>query len=207
MELSKVQLGKDLEAVRALELYEWAIRCVRTKQFEAWPEHAPQVTRTPVLGSVLHVANEIFLTAVGWILLHELGHIAQGHPFVATPRAKEEEHEADSFATRHALDGVSDPAVLFKRSIGIVIAHVVLVLLDLTRAHRRLSETHPPVEERLSRNLRENQLAESGPIHAFATALLQVHLVRFGVSHQLGEHERFASFIDDFCSDLNRSRK
>jgi hypothetical protein len=59
-------------------------------------------------------------------------------------------------------------------------------------AHRRVSETHPPVEERLSRNLRENQLAEPEPIDAFATALLQVYLVRFGASHQLAEHERFA---------------
>jgi hypothetical protein len=205
-DLPEVRLGKDAEAVNALDLYEWAIRCARTEQNEPWPIGAPRPTRPPDLAGPIHVANEVFLTTVGWVLLHELGHIAHEHPMLATSRARSEENEADKFATRHVLDGVSDPAVLLKRSIGIAVANVVLVLLDIM-SERVPSDTHPPVEERLSRNLRESQLAESNPVHAFATALLQVHLKRFRVPHQLNEHETFASFVDDFCLDLNRSRK
>ncbi len=204
--VSTVKLGQEQEAVVALDLYDWAIACVREKRFEAWPDWAPKPTRSPNDASHLHVGTEIFLTTVGWMLLHEFGHIAQQHPMVLTPMAKAEEHEADRFATSHVLDGVSDPAVLLKRSIGIAVANVILILIDLISSPA-IADSHPNPEERLSRNLRENQLAESNPVHAFATALLQVHLQRFGVPLELAEHEKFASFVDDFCLALNRFRK
>jgi hypothetical protein len=45
------------------------------------------------------------------------------------------------------------------------------------------------------------------PEPAFTTALLQVHLQRFGVPHDLNDNETFAFFVDDFCVALNRHRK
>jgi hypothetical protein len=140
------------------------------------------------------------------MLLHELGHIAHQHPFIETSRAKLEENEADRFATLHVLEGVSDPSVLLKRSIGIAVANVLLVLLDIL-PETASSNAYPPAEERLSRNLRENQLLQSHPVHAFTTALLQVHLQRFGVPHDLSEKDTFASFVDDFCLVLSRCRR
>lgn len=139
------------------------------------------------------------------MLLHELGHIAHQDPILVTARSKAEEHEADRFATSHVLDGVTDSAVLLKRSVGIAVASVVLILIDFISSTP--VDSHPDPEERLSRNLRENQLETSNPVHAFATALLQVHLQRFGVPLVLNEYEKFASFVDDFCLALNRYRK
>lgn len=205
-DLPSVQLGKDSEAVTALDLYEWAIRCVRTEKHDPWPSDAPRPSRTPPFVLPVQVANEVFLVAVGWMLLHELGHIAHQHPFIETSRAKREENEADRFATLHVLEGVSDPSVLLKRSIGIAVANVLLVLLDIL-PETASSDAYPPAEERLSRNLRENQLLQSHPVHAFATALLQVHLQRFGTPHDLNEKDTFASFVDDFCLALSRSRR
>lgn len=204
--LSEVCLATDAEAVRALDLYEWAIACVKDERHGPWPEGAPRPTRELTIAIPLQVASEIFLAAVGWMILHEFGHLAHSDPMLSTARAKTEEHEADHFATRHILSGVSDDAVLFKRSVGLVVANVVLVLLDLLFG-RISSDSHPPIEERVSRNLRENELEESNPVHAFATALLQVHLQRFRVPYVLGEHPQFASFVDDFCLTLNRSRR
>jgi hypothetical protein len=199
-----VNLGKDREAVIALNLYEWAIACARSSKYEPWPAWAPRPTRSPQT-EALHVATEIFLTTTGWMLLHELGHIAHQHPVLVTANAKAEEHEADRFATSHVLEGVSDPAILLKRSIGIALANVILILIDFIVSSP--IDSHPDPEERLSRNLRENQLAESNPVHAFATALMQVHLQRFGVNLVLNENQNFASFIDDFCLALRRHRQ
>lgn len=155
--LTEVRLGTDQNAIDALDLYEWAIRCVRNRQYEPWPDGAPRPTRLPDFGSPTHVANEVFLTAVAWILLHETGHIALKHPLLQTLRARVEENEADSFATHHVLDGVSETDVLFKRGLGIVVANVILVLLDLISGQVD-SASYPTVEERLTRNLRGNQL-------------------------------------------------
>lgn len=200
---STVRLGQDQEAVVALDLYEWAIACVKKKKYERWPDWAPAPTRTPE-SEALHVATELFLTAIGWMLVHELGHIAHQVPVLITASAKAEEHEADRFATSHVLEGVSDSAVLLKRSIGIALANVALILIDLIASSP--VDSHPDPEERLNRNLRESQLADSNPVHAFATALMQVHLQRFGVNLVLNENENFASFVDDFCVALKRHR-
>lgn len=201
-----VRLGQDQEAVLALELYEWAIACVRSKKTDAWPAWAAKPTRSPKHASPVHVGTEIFLTTVGWMLLHEFGHIAHKHPLLVTARARAEEHEADRFATSHVLDDVTDSAILLKRSIGIAVANVILILVDLVSISVGV-DSHPDPEERLSRNLRENQLSESNPVHAFAAALLQVHLQRFGVPLLLDEHPEFAPFVDDFCLALSRHRK
>jgi hypothetical protein len=140
------------------------------------------------------------------MLLHEFGHIAKQHPLIETSRAKLEENEADRFATRHVLEGVSDSSVLMKRNIGIAVANVLLAILDIL-PETASSNAYPPAEERLSRNLRENQLSESHPVHAFTTALLQVHPQRFGVPHDLNDNETFASLVNDFCVALNRHGK
>jgi Peptidase U49 len=124
-----VRFDDDPETVAALDLYQWAIKCVRQRMFEPWPDGAPTPTRTPPPESPLHVGNEVFLTTVGWMLLHEFGHLAHNHPFLISALAKAEENEADLFATHHVLAGISDESIRFKRGVGIVVANVVLLLL------------------------------------------------------------------------------
>lgn len=201
-----VRFDDDPETVAALDLYQWAIKCVREQIFRTWPDSAPRPTRTPPPGSPLHVGTEVFLTAIGWMLLHEFGHLAHQHPLIISARAKAEENEADLFATEHVLAGVSDENIRFKRSVGIVVANVVLLLLELIDGQTP-SVSHPPIEERLSHNLRGAELEANDRIHAFATALIEFHLHAFQVPYQLSEYNRFAHFVDDFCHALNRSKK
>jgi Peptidase U49 len=201
-----VRFDDDAEKEEAVNLYQWAIRCVRDKAYTSWPEGAPRPTRTPVHESPLHVANEVFLTAVAWMLLHESGHIAGNHPFLTSSRSLEEEHEADFFATNHVLGGVTDENVRFKRSVGIVVANALILLLELMNGPVS-SRTHPPVEERISRNLRGPELESSNRIHAFATALIQFHLGAVGIFPQLDERAEFGEFVDDFCLAINRWRR
>ncbi len=69
------------------------------------------------------------------------------------------------------------------------------------------SRTHPPVEERISRNLRGPELESSNRIHAFATALIQFHLGVVRIFPQLHARAEFGEFVDDFCLAINRWRK
>jgi hypothetical protein len=201
-----VRFDDDRETEEAVSLYQWAICCVRDKAYTPWPAGAPQPTRTPVHESPLHIANEVFLTAVAWMLLHEAGHLARNHPFLTSARSLDEEHEADFFATDHVLGGVTDEQVRFKRSVGIVVANAIILLLELMNGPVA-SQTHPPVEERISRNLRGPELESNNRIHAFATALIQFHLGVVGIVPQLHERARFGEFVDDFCLSINRWRK
>lgn len=207
--LSVVKLGINQETIDALNLYDRALDSVRSERLESWPEQAPRPTPTPDFGSSIHVANEIFLTAAGWILLHEIGHIANDHPLVTDfTRSKLLENEADRFATEHALGGVSDPSVLLKRALGIAVANIVLLTIDISlQSDEFRTRHHPPTEERLIRNLRGPLLPESHPIHAFLAAMLQIHLTRQGVPHDLNEHATFSSLVDDFCSAMSKFRK
>jgi hypothetical protein len=204
-----VRLGIDKETIAALDLYEWALKSVGAQRLEPWPEQLPQPAREPEYGSSLHVANEVFLMAVGWILLHEMGHIAHSHPFNAPPsESKDFEIEADHFATEHALGGITDQSVLLKRALGVAVANIVLVTTDISvRSSQFGSLTHPPSEERLSRNLRRELLPEGHPIHGFVAAMLQIHAAKYGVPFGLDEHAHFSSLVDDFCLAINRFRK
>lgn len=201
-----MRFDDDVETEQAVNLYQWAIRCVGDKAYTSWPEGAPRPTRTPVQESPLHVANEVFLTTVAWMLLHEAGHLAGNHPFLTSSRSLEEEHEADLFATTHVLGGVADESVRFKRSVGIVVANALILLLELMNGPFS-SRTHPPVEERINRNLRGPELESNNRIHAFATALIQFHLGVIGIFPQLEERAQFGEFVDDFCLAMNRWRK
>lgn len=201
-----VRFDDDAKTEEAVNLYQWAIRCVRDKTFISWPEGVPRPTRTPIHGSELHLANEVFLTAIAWMLLHEAGHLARNHPFLTSPRFQDEEYEADFFATDHVLGGVTDEGVRFKRSIGIVVANALILLLELINGPAP-SRTHPPVEDRISRNLRGKELESNNKIHAFATALIQFHMGIVGIFPQLDEHAEFGQLVDDFCLAINRWRR
>jgi hypothetical protein len=122
----------DNATSEAARLYVWALRCVHDETVEQWPESAPKPS-ADVQEATLAVINELFLVATGWIMLHESGHIILEHPVAMLPRAIAEENEADRFATDYVLTNISDPAVLLKRALGVAVANIVLVTIDLMR--------------------------------------------------------------------------
>jgi hypothetical protein len=52
-----------------------------------------------------HVATELNLSAIGWMLHHEIAHVVLGHAFIGTAFAHQEELEADHYATNWLLEG------------------------------------------------------------------------------------------------------
>jgi hypothetical protein len=190
------------ELQRAFRLYGWALtKCLRGA-CEPWPGEFP----TPANGDLqTRLATELFLVAVGWILLHESAHILSAHTLDGPNELKKrEEVEADRFATEWLLQGVTERKILQKRSLGIAVANLTLMALDL-RAKRLDLPEHPRSVERLNANLRVYLCDEDAELaYAFAAAVLQAHFSIFGIKHAIDNDASFGILLDAFCVDLIR---
>lgn len=197
--------GEDVQAAQALRLYCWALECAADGTLQNWPAGAPEPNPEIHDGSPVHCANELFLVAVAWIFLHEIGHLHLMHAAEPIPSlSRQEEYDADWFASDWLLDGITDVSMILKRSLGLAVANIVLIVLDLAWGRPKVG-THPAPHDRLQRNLRSGRLGDESPVHAFAAALLQVHLTVFGVEHALNLDKAFAELVDDMCFELHRS--
>jgi hypothetical protein len=93
----------------SFHLLAWAKVNLTGTGTEQWPQHGPCPRHTPLSdGDDEHVATELFLCALAWMLHHEIAHIVLGHPFVNTFLSYNEERDADAFATNWLLDGLEE---------------------------------------------------------------------------------------------------
>jgi len=93
-------------------------------------------------------ANNLFLFASAWALLHEIGHLKLGHSGdVTADERKRQEVDADAFANRWLLQNCPPEHIEF-RTFGVACAIAWLGLIDRVR---RGSTTHPHASERLNR--------------------------------------------------------
>jgi hypothetical protein len=197
--------GDNPKIVEALRLYRWALESAVTGTLQNWPNGAPQPDPQVLDGSPVHCANELFLVAIAWIFLHELGHIHLKHALrTVSVTSQQEEHDADKFATEWILDSVTDSDVILKRSLGMAVANIVLIVLDLAWGSPKIA-THPKPYERLQRNLRSGRISDESAVHAFTAALLQIHVTAFGLEHSLNLDAAFAELVDDMCFDLHKN--
>ena len=201
---AEYQPGDDPKTAEALGLYRWALESAVAGILQNWPNGAPQPAPQVLDRSPIHCANELFLVAIAWIFLHEIGHIHLAHPVqTVSVTSQQEEHDADKFASDWILDGARGEDVIVKRSLGIAVANIMLIVLDLAQGCAQIT-THPKPYERLQRNLRSGRLSEESPVHAFVAALLQLHLTVFGVDHALDPDGAFAELVDDMCFSLHK---
>ncbi len=108
----------------SFDLLNWAKKNLAGSGIEQWPQSGPCPRPTPLShGDDEHVATELFLCSLAWMLHHERAHIVLKHPFVNTSLSEIEEREADEFATKWFLDELeeNDPR-LKKRALGIAVA-------------------------------------------------------------------------------------
>jgi hypothetical protein len=189
------------ELQQAFRLYGWALDKSCKGVCKPWPREFPN----PQNGDLqTRLATELFLVAVGWILLHESAHILLNHADGPADLLKREEREADAFATGWLLEGIKDTKMLQKRSLGIAIANLSLMALDL-RAKRLELPEHPRSIERLNANLR-NYLSDTDAelARGLAIAVLQAHFSIFGVKHTIDHDSALGVLFDGLCVDLTR---
>ena len=185
------ELGKAKRVADAYILYRHFLEATAARQSAEWPKDASRPIRYPFEHSDGHLANEMFLVAVAWIMHHEIAHARLDHEEESAV-SKLQESDADRAATQWVCAGEREQLPLYKRAMGMVSAVVFLLALDL-RMGRLTSTTHPPSFERLIKNIETTGLGENELVFAFAFVLVDIHIA----SEKLpGEIDREGSFQD-----------
>lgn len=162
-----------------------------------WPSREIRLVRFPQQGTDIHVANEVFLVAISWIIHHEIAHARLEHQEV-TVSSEQQENEADHAATRWVCYGREETQPLRKRAIGMVTAVLLLIAYDFEVRRGRLS-THPPSFERLVLNLDATGLGENDIIYVFSFKLVEIHLVQSGAAYDIDRQGSFRDMCVSAC--------
>lgn len=133
----------------SLLLIDQARRLIRNAA-EDWPDTiVPPCPSTAAKTEDWYV-NNVFLAAVGWILLHEIAHVDEGHQeTVSSDVSFRQEHRADLWAAKWVLDqtAAGDMQGCF-RVFAISVALSWLALID---GERQGSTTHPHAWQRFAK--------------------------------------------------------
>jgi hypothetical protein len=200
--MQKFDLRGNKRLDDAARLVEWSGQNVQTTGDKPWPIDLPRPERYPG-DEDRRVANELFLGAMGWIILHEVGHVYLGHAELAGAYSQQQEKEADIFATAWILDRLnqSDPR-LIKRMFCIAAGLLCLQSFE-TVAAPRWHGTHPPAHERISYCLDPYRSAGAEKIAGFLVVCLQALFAETGVSPDI-EGESFDDILDGLLVSITR---
>ena len=173
-ELTLIDLHEDPDLSRAVSLLSWAFEATINGLSSPWPDGLPQPQQHPVHASLEHLADELSLSAVAFITLHELGHDYLGHE--GGDSSVEQEREADYFAADWILEEVVESSIEFiKRSIGMSIGLMITTALGIhTRSF--VMDTHPHPFDRLMNCLDRAIEDENHIAWAFVIASWTLHL-------------------------------
>jgi hypothetical protein len=156
----------------------------------------------PPDATIAELATELFACAVGWILHHELGHIALKH-LDGVGRAPSIERDADAAATGWLLDQVKDSVIATKLGLGIALAVTALAgrllvfgsdVSDLTR--------YPTVGERVRASLTHPALEPGSQVQDFMCYALKVHLEHSKIGIAVGPFDTAFECLQHYCGAL-----
>jgi hypothetical protein len=118
-----------------------------------WPSNIPLPPKLARVAGFEAKVRELFLGALGWLMLHEIGHITLNHE-VVVPAAQRvtQEHQADEFATRWIMDGAGRG---LKHEFRIMAVSTAMAYLLLHQRVKGVGPTHPPALQRLRRTIEE----------------------------------------------------
>jgi len=159
----------------------------------------PAPSYKPVESSDIHVANELFLAAIAWILHHEVAHLRLNHPSISAI-SREEEKEADLEATHWIFSTECTPEERKKRALGMCVALLVITSIDLESGTFN-DASHPKVFDRFDYCLDAVGLEDDHVAYSFAVLMIRLHLA--AGKHDLPEpREVEATFKDLFYDHL-----
>lgn len=212
-----VALSSTPELLNSNRILHWA-HIGRLKQVRLpWPDNLPKPVSRPERHSFLELANGLFRKTLGWILLHEVGHVvlchqpSSGRPL---PELVEEEKQADRWATEWILhDGerrakeATEDFVL--RTLGITCALSLFTTFEVY--DRTGGVTHPDPPDRLWNFLTEfvpYQVAKPvSPAFAWfaAASIVKLHLAHGGVTlDERSEYSDSKAYLADLLYALKR---
>lgn len=103
----------------------------------------------------ISVGDELFLCAMAWIMLHEIGHLKLEHTDGEYSQSLQEEVDADSFATDFVFDENTLPSQFIKRFSGSLLA--LVIILDQESSDDGGNRSHPHASARIDRMFKSTQ--------------------------------------------------
>ena len=191
---------------KSFALLDWAKKNLAGSGVEQWPQTGSRPRHIPVShGDDEHVASELFLCSLAWMLHHERAHVVLKHPFVNTSLSEIEERDADKFATKWLLGGLeeNDPR-LKKRALGIAVAVLCLQSLEVGSV-TCLRNTHPAAYDRIFENTLSYKCGNEEVVEAICTVVLQYLFHDTGISANING-ATFSEILGDLLYDISRSK-
>lgn len=197
---AKLDFERNARLRAAATLFEWAKQNLKTPNRSPWPNELPSPQRFPEKHSDIHVANELFLAAVAWIIHHELAHVAFQHSGVGSVN---QEKEADVEATSRVLChlDVSDPRST-KRAFGIAVALLCIQSLEVG-IPRPTVQTHPRAYQRIWDTFEKYVTGDGEGIKAFLVVGLSALFHNHGISPNV-DGESFSEILSDMLLEISR---
>lgn len=197
----------DVDVLRALEGYRWALQRMGDDASLDWPASLPRPSALPALDSDDHVSQELALVSVGFLLLHEVAHVALEHSGTdASYWSVDQERDADAWAADWVLvrGGVAGPA-LQKRGLGVALALLVLVSSGIyTGGFNGI--THPRDFDRLF-NALAHRIPDDVGVWEMVLGILCLHLTNVSLAMPVGPYEDAAEAADacfNYLAGLDR---
>ena len=206
-----VSIGEHPRGGEAFELLKWAMAEELSRNMVS-EEPEPFPTGLPLPGdptdSQAVLADEIFQCATGWMLLHELAHLALDHDFSEEcPEARliEQEWEADKWASGMVFPAGMrtdfDDGFFVKRALGVAIGLSSLTGIEI-HPKGRLPKDHPRSIDRLIAFL-DQSIGEEDPESASrrelpwfaAAAIVSAQLSLFDMGGAVGEFSDFRTLL------------
>jgi hypothetical protein len=188
---------------RSFRLLTWSKSNLVGSGREPWPEECPRPPGNAEHCSDEHVATELFLCALGWMLHHELGHVVLKHPLITTSFSEQEERAADKHATDWLLCGLhEDDLRLKKRSISISAAILCLQSLEVDSVSC-LRNTHPDAHQRLFACTSSYKVGQEEIVEAFCTIILQYLFHEKGIKVNVNG-KNFSEIFGDLLFEISR---
>lgn len=197
---TQLDFERNSRLMTADTLFEWAKQNIKFPNINPWPIDLPSPQPSPEKHSDIHVANELFLSAIAWIIHHELAHVVFQHSgFVSVL----EEKQADVEATRRILAALdkSDPK-LRKRAFGIAVALLCIQSLDAGMP-RPAIETHPRAYERIWHCFERYAIGDREDIEAFLVAGLSALFCKTRIRPNV-EGNSFSEILSDMLFQISR---
>lgn len=200
--LEHFDTGSTQRIRNAIAIQHWGVDRISDPCAIQWPEQF----LNPALNDVedVRVANELFLCALAWVLHHELGHSERGHTIAIAVRGRQEELEADCFASKIILQDLerSDPR-LKKRALGVACAVLALQSLEVAEKPKE-SSGYPGAHERLANALYGYEISEDEVVDAFSVAVLQLLFARSDVEADI-DGALFSEILSGMLVEISRA--
>ena len=172
------------QACVAIELFNWAKLNLKKPNAKPWPE-GPRPNDSLEQASDIHVADELFLAGLAWIIHHEIAHVRLEHGQAYAGMSVQQEKECDLSATNWITSKCSSPREIQKRHLGLIVALMAMQYLDEPEGTDSYVGSHPPTVERLDYCLDAAGATDDSVVCAFASVALQLQLDQLEIAHEL----------------------